>query len=247
MRLCSVFISILTVIALAVECRAGRPLVIDDAAPVDLHKVQVEAGIGMYKDSARWHVDVPLTLAYGLAPGLEVGVASGAQYEWRESPAEDEAGVSDVYLGAKWRFLEDEPRALALALAPTLKLPTADESLGLGTGGTDFDLMLIATKGFGRTFLDLNVGYTTAEDSDDGTSSSRWHYGVALRREVTARLWAVGEVFAATPDEAGPTTVGTSIGVQREVSSGLVLDAAIGAGLHDGPDVTVTVGLTWVF
>src|SRR4030095_17143073 len=101
MRLCPVFISILTVIALAVECRAGRPLVIDDAAPVDLHKVQVEAGIGMYKDSARWHVDVPLTLAYGLAPGLEVGVASGAQFEWRESPAEDEAGGSRGDMGAE--------------------------------------------------------------------------------------------------------------------------------------------------
>jgi hypothetical protein len=230
-------------------CFAGRPLLIDDAAPVEFGKWQIEAGIGYSKNSGTHHFDAPLTLAYGLTPSLEVGAGWGAHGERRETADGDEwaGSASDVLLTAKWRFRNDEPRKFSLALAPLIKLPAADDERGLGTGGTDCDLTLLVTKQLGRTFVDLNVGCTLAEDRDQDDWDAIWHYGLSVRQPLTQRLWLVGDLFAVTQADEGSTSVGTNFGLQYEVVPGFLLDAAIGAGLHEGPDLTATVGLTWVF
>ncbi len=248
-RLPILLIPALALFTLAGVCRAGRPLVIDDATPVEFGKWQIEAGVGYFKDSETHHFDAPLTLAYGLTPSLEVGAGWGAHGEHREATDGDEwiGSAADVLLTAKWRLFDDKQRAFSLALAPLVTLPVADDERGLGTEGTDYDLALLVTQGFGQTFADVNIGYTLAEDRTEDDRDGIWHYGLAVRRQFTEPLWIVGDVFAVTPAEDGSSSVRTNLGLQYEVATGLILDAAIGTGLHDGPDVTGTVGLTWVF
>jgi hypothetical protein len=107
---------------------------------------------------------------------------------------------------------------------------------------------VIVTQGLdASTAIDVNVGYTLVERQDGGGHDGLLHYGAAVRRELHAGLWIVGEAFAVTAVEGGLTSVGLNVGVQREVAPDLVLDAAVGTGLRNGPDLTATVGLTWVF
>jgi hypothetical protein len=242
-----VFGVIPVVIALSAElCRAGRPLVIDDAAPVALGKIQIEAGAGYFKDSETNHFDAPLTLAYGLLPGLEVGVGSGAQAELREG-GDTVGGFADTFLDAKWQVLDQSKYPVSLTFTPTIKLPTADRDETLGSGSTDYDLTVIATRYIGRTGFDVNVGYTILGDTKSGGDDGLWHYGLAVRQPLSDATWLVGDVFAVTPANGGPTTIGMQIGLQHEVLPGWVFDCAAGTGLHDGPDITATVGLTWTF
>ncbi len=107
-------------------------------------------------------------------------------------------------------------------------------------------MTLIASKEFASVTVDLNVGYRLAEQRADHWDGF-WHYGLAVRRELCAGLWGVGEGFAVTPAEHHPTSVAAQIGFQRQVAPDLTVDAAIGTGLRRGPDATATLGLTWVF
>ncbi len=119
------------------ECRAGRPLNIDDAAPVDAGRWQLETGVAYRGDRPNELFQLPVTFAYGLWPGLEVGATSGGQLVDRGPGSDGVGGPIDLSLTAKWRFVRDERRAFALTVLPTVKLPIADDDRGLGTGGTD--------------------------------------------------------------------------------------------------------------
>jgi hypothetical protein len=229
---------------------AGRPLTVDDAAPVEPGKFQLEAGVGFVKGGDVRRFDLSTTLAAGVGPGLEVGAAFGGTLEDRGGVnAETVAGVSDLGVGVKWRVVDLEEQAFSLALAPTLKLPTAGERQGLGTGETDFDLTLIVTQGVGpATAVDVNVGFTFVGEQDKTGYDGVLRYGLAVRHQLGEWVWVVGDVFAVTAVDAGaPTAAGCSVGVQYELSPGLVLDAAVGTGLYHGADLAATVGVTWVF
>src|SRR5687767_4334408 len=62
-----------------------------------------------------------------------------------------QTGLGDVRLGAKFKLLDDyRGDALGLALRGFVKLGTADESKGLGTGKTDAGLALVLSKTLSR-------------------------------------------------------------------------------------------------
>jgi hypothetical protein len=228
--------------------RGGRPLTIDDAAPVASGQLQLEAGVGYVKNGGTDHLDFPLTLTYGLPWRLEVGVGFGSQIEERENLAggtDTESGLGDLVTGFKWQLL-DAARAWAdQSLACAVKFPTADHDKGMGTGETDYDLTWIVSKPItDRWGVNLNVGYTwVGEDGDT------LHYGVAGNVLLTKRIELVAEVFADTPLVSGAvTSVSLNGGVRWNLFNSLVLDAAVGAGLcGDAPNLTATTGFTWTF
>ena len=81
-----------------------------------------------------------------------------------------ETGAGDLKLGAKFKFLDDYQNGdpVALAVRGFVKIPTADESLGLGTGKTSWGVDLVLSKGIGGV-LDLHgsIGYQVNGDPDD--------------------------------------------------------------------------------
>jgi outer membrane protein OmpA-like peptidoglycan-associated protein len=77
-----------------------------------------------------------------------------------------ETGFGDIRAGLKYKFLDDyHGDPVALALQGWVKIPTADEDKGLGTGKADFGANLLISKNLGD-FADLHgiIGYEKKGD-----------------------------------------------------------------------------------
>jgi hypothetical protein len=239
---------------LAGSAFAGRPLTIDDADPVDTGLFEFEAG-ALYEHASHCkHWDTPFGLTYGLLQGVEAGLGFGGQLERRTEFHEDsgaehsahEYGFGDLAMGAKWQLLEACPLGARHALVPSVKLPTADEDRGLGSGEADYDLTWIVSRALGeKAGVHLNLGYSWVGGPDDDVL----HYGVALDYLFTDAVQWVGEVFAENELAGGSDTlVQGNTGLRWTLAEGLTVDLAGGAKLNgDVPDFTVTAGLTWAF
>jgi hypothetical protein len=160
------------------------------------------------------------------------------------------AGLGDLSLGTKLKFLDTETAWASQTLLASVKFPTADADRDHGTGGTDYDLTWVISKPLGDVFgAHLNVGYTWLGHEYASSLRDQLHYGVAGDARLSRRVQLVMEVFASTPNwEPEDTFVLANFGVRWQVLPSLVLDAAAGAGFREpAPDFTVTAGLTWLF
>jgi outer membrane protein OmpA-like peptidoglycan-associated protein len=121
-----------------------------------------------------------------------------------------ETGVGDVRLGAKYKFLDDYlGDAVGLALRGVVKLPTADEEKGLGTGKLSGGADLILSKHINYG-IDLHgsVGYEFNSDPDDVAigNALKWGAGlnfpscrfVQLQAEVVGRIYSDDDAFEQT-------------------------------------------------
>ncbi len=228
---------------------AGRPLLTDDTGTVKPGHVELEAGaLGIGNGPTR-HMDALACLTLGVTPRLEAGAGFGAQWEQRrpEDGTHDSfTDCTDLTLGLKWQGLADGPAGLSLALAPTLKLPFANRDKN-GSGELDFDLAGLASLPLGeRANLHFNVGYMWVGDNDEDLSDLL-RLGLALDYACTPAWQWVAELYAVQAVETrDPWMLSANTGLRWTVCDGLVLDGAVGAGLHgDMPDLTATVGLTW--
>ncbi|MDD3276555.1 MAG: transporter, partial [Kiritimatiellales bacterium] len=138
----------------------------------------------------------------------------------------------------------------AQAFVVAVKIPTADDSSGLGSGETDYDVSWIASKTVNeKTSVYLNAGYAWIDEPSGEDVGDVVHYGIALDYQLTEAVQWVGEVFAEKELQAGTQTlVQCNTGFRWNPSDNLTLDIAAGAGLcGDVPDITATTGLTWAF
>jgi outer membrane protein OmpA-like peptidoglycan-associated protein len=79
-----------------------------------------------------------------------------------------ETGRGDIKLGFKWGFLNDyRGDGVGLALRGFVKIPTADENLGLGTGKVSWGGDLILSKSLdAKADIHLSAGYQVNGDPD---------------------------------------------------------------------------------
>jgi hypothetical protein len=228
--------------------------VTDDADPVEQGRVEVEAGMGLETAGHFYELTAPLGMAFGVTSWLEVGIMPSAVYvdDQKASPRRA-AGVGDVLLAAKAR-LPLMPFGLALSIAPSLKIPTADEERGLGTGAVDGSVVLIATKAFTETQkLHVNVGYTVVGKVPGLKLQDVLRIGIAGETTLLGHaeeLQVVAELFGTTKEEAnGHGDLQGRLGVRYVAIEDLILDAAVGRSLtgHSQVELFATVGLTWTF
>ena len=71
-----------------------------------------------------------------------------------------EEGFGDIYIGAKFRFVEDCGSVPGVAVRGFVKIPTGDETEGFGNGATDFGADLVVSKHTGNFLLAANAGFT---------------------------------------------------------------------------------------
>ncbi len=248
-----VLLSLITSLLVTPNSDAGRPLTIDDAGLVARGEFELEAAVSYSHDGPLRHWDFPLALAYGAASRWEIGVASGGQLEERAELESDDrlvTGLSDVVLGTKLKFADQENLGADHAAALSLKLPTTHRRKGLSTGEVDYDLTWIASRRVTeKTTLHLNIGYTWLTDPPRESLDDLLHYGFAITHKISDQIELVAEVFANTPPErAQMTDIFVNGGLRWQAAPNLVLDAAVGAGIRgETPDITATFGFTWAF
>jgi outer membrane protein OmpA-like peptidoglycan-associated protein len=147
-----------------------------------------------------------VTFGYGVANRAEVFGALGLQNRTKAHYLEElggpnrypfpnqgwATGFGDVFVGAKYAFLNDYlGDAAGLAIKGFVKLPTADESKGLGTGKASFgaDLILSKTLNYGADLHGM-VGYELNGNPDAPTVSPTTFQGPDF--VANAFRWGVG-------------------------------------------------------
>jgi len=220
-----------------------------DTVPPGL--VQIETDLTFLRDvSGEQPVRDFLTsfsLRLGLAKNLDVSIDGDLLVEER-SDGQGTSGLGDATLTATWRLLEDQGWRPALGLVPFVKIPTASQSKGLGSGRVDFGGIVAVGKDLpGALHLDVNLGLTAVglPESPGGFFLQR-SAGMAVSWALTDRIAPYGEIFYASRDDpTGVHSVGTDLGliatlhrrVRLELSAGLKLAGA-------NPDWTLFSGLT---
>ena len=232
---------------------AGRPLIIDDAYPIEAGQIQIEAGFLYWHAFEHDHYEAPLSLTCGLIQNVEIGAGVGGlieNYMEEGGDTRTRSGIGDTIMTGKWEVMEESSLLPAVALAPAMKLPTADKDRDLGSGEIDYDATVILSKAItDTTGIHANVGYTWIGEPKDEDAFNLFHFGVAGDYQITEPLQAVGEVFTVREPGSGETpATQCNFGMRYEAVEGLVFDAAAGGKLSgDAPSFTVTAGLTWVF
>lgn len=231
---------------------AYHPLVSDDTGTQGLGGNQLELGYDYARGKTAGVVDigreVPFTYTRGLADNLDVfaGVSRIT------SPS---AGWSNVGLGAKWRFYENEAAKLSLAIKPEIILPisAADEAAGFGNGKTSYALTMILTKETSFGELHFNLAAERDNFDDDTITDRKNRY-----RASFAPVWAVAEQWKlaldlglqTNPDSAEKSRMGyVELGVVYSPTEDFDLSLGITRDMMDGAVSTTSAsfGLTWRF
>ncbi len=162
--------------------------------------------------------------------------------------ASSQSGVGDIYIGATYR---SGPVLGQIHLDPTVrvKLPTASESRGLGTGQTDVYGQLDAYRTFGAVTPFATVGYRVLGDSSsyqlkDGIyASGGAHFRTSPATVVTTSLsW--GQRLLAS----GSNTSDAMVAVTHDIDSRWrVMGYALKGFTNASPDLGVGARLTYRF
>jgi hypothetical protein len=194
---------------------------------------------------------LPFTeLVYGLSDRQELtfetaGLSVGGHY-----------GLADSVLGTKYVFLKETARRPGLAGSFELKLPTGEESRGLGGGEFDYDLRLRTQKTWGWFTAIGNVGYTFVTDPEFGgvTTSAEnvWLLTFGQEYQVAKPTKLLSEIYFVSRGESGePNRLAVNIGFKHKLRDGLTVHAAVGKSIREGnrggPDLRVYAGLKWEF
>jgi hypothetical protein len=224
---------------------AGRPLDTEDTGTVSPGQAELELSVDYATSSTDKLGAFKGVLNAGLLPRLEARLESALL--WLDPEGESaRSGIGDSLFGVKYRLVEEGEALPAVLGSLTLKLPTGDETRGLGSPGVDVGLLAVVSKAFGPVTLMLNGGYTFVDDSvTQARDLDFWVAAGAIEYRATEAWALVGEIVGILGADKAPDTAVLRVGSVYAVTDWLKLDGAIGFGLtRDSPDVLVTVGAT---
>ena len=242
----------LALVALTRPCYAVPPLVSGDVPTADKGRFEWYVGARYQEsetgDPARL---LPFTeLVYGISDRQEL------TFETTGLSQDGHYGLSDSVLGTKFVFLKETAQIPGIAGSFELKLPTGDESRGLGTGEFDYDLRLRGQKTWGWFTVIGNAGYTFVTDPEFGgvTTSTEnvWLLACAQAYQVAKRTKLLSEIYFVSREEpGGPNRLAANVGFKHKLLENLTVHAAIGKSVREGnrggPDVRLYAGLKWEF
>ena len=197
-------------------------------------------------DGDRWTTDAVLGL--GLTEELEVGLRLGLIHLDPDAGDSDN-GLSDIEVHAKYR-LDELP--LDIVVGGIVKIPTADEDEGLGTGELDFEGFGAVRKDLGHVSLIGNAGLRFNGDPDGSVgvdTKTSILLGGGLIIGLTSRIHNSWELtYESKRFEGGETDVRLTPGLGWRLGNRGLFRAAVGIGLSDGaPDFEAIAGLVLTY
>lgn len=111
-----------------------------------------------------------------------------------------QTGFGDIRVGAKFKLMDDyQGDGVGLALRGFLKLPTADEAKGLGTGKVSGGADLILSKTLNRgADVHASVGYQVNSDPDRVAIGNAFNWGFGLNVPALRILQLQAELRGST-------------------------------------------------
>lgn len=197
-------------------------------------------GTGVEGDRLSAEAILGLNLSEDLEVGLRLGLA-----DLDPDPGDSESGLTDIEVHGKFR-LDELP--LDIVVGGLVKLPTADEEDGLGTGKVDFEGFAAVRKDLGHVSFVGNGGLRFNRDPDlpgdiEGKTSVLLGGGMIIG--LTSNLHNVWEItYESKRFEGGDSDVRLTPGLGWRLGNRGMIRAAVGIGLSDGaPDFEAIAGI----
>ncbi|NWF91856.1 MAG: transporter [Syntrophaceae bacterium] len=227
---------------------AARPLTTDDAWTVEKGELQFETGLDVSRqDNHDREVSPSLTISYGLLERMDVGIGSAYLFA-RPKEEENENGLGDTEVKLKYRLFDEKDCLPAFAIGGKLKIPTASESKGLGSGKADFGIDTMVTKKLRKKWVfHLNLGYTFVGEHG---ADNELNYSAAAQFILSDRWALVGEMVGVNNlnGRKRDDPISGLLGAYCLISDDVIWDAGIEIGMNRAaPDFRFTTGLTLLF
>lgn len=157
------------------------------------------------------------------------------------------SGLGDIIFKARYYAVEQSGPLPFIDLVGSVKLPTASEEKGLGTGKADFTLGAeLAEVLPDRRWTALGeFGYTFVGDPAGYEAENRWLYSIGLSYECSRWLRFSGYLDGRTATFKGNENPLSMLLIgEFRLKSNFRLDTMLEVGMNDGsPDLGITVGL----
>jgi hypothetical protein len=155
-----------------------------------------------------------------------------------------ESGIGDIILRGGAVLLPEGSGRLSVNGSLALKLPTADETKGLGTGETDYGAFLALHQRFDQFKLSLMGGYIKVGDPPQTTYNDISLYGVGI-----SRVWGRTNLSASfegrratVPGVKNPQEI--NLGFFHVLNADYAIKGGTFFGLNDGgPDFGLNAGI----
>lgn len=228
--------------------KPARPGVANPAEPHKPGVLQIEYGYdaNFRAEEFRSQQTAPLALRFAASSRLLLELDLDTFISEREEiEGERETGIGDTRIGIQAVALKDTEQHPALAFAYYVKLPSASERKGLGTGRVDHKLVALFSKKVGETDIDFNTAYLIVgrEHADGWISGGQ--AALSLARDFKSGLGALGELSWQSKDDVQPKGVYGLGALTYQANRRLSFDAGIRFGINsEAPRVGVFVGMT---
>ena len=226
-----------------------RPDVTNGTHIVDVGLLQMEIGTTVTRNGVSQHsLGTPTTIRLGLTEWLEARVSSDGFLAVTD-PTGTQRGLGNVQIGAKLRLWADPGGVPVLSILPTINLPAASESKGLGSGQADFTIAALTGVDFlTRGHIDVNYGIGRI---GAGTGLPRftqhlvsWSASVEIPGPVTPYLESF---WFSRQDPDGGAVAALDTGAIYVINPRLALDGGVQFGLtDDAPPLSAFGGLSIV-
>ena len=235
----------LTAFALARPAAAGPPFLTDDPEPVGYRHWEAYVFSAYDRSSdAVAAVGPALEFNLGAAPDLQLHLV--VPWAWsRQAGSRTQAGLGDVELGLKYRFVHETAHGPQIGVFPMVELPTGNASHGLGNGRAWFSLPLWIQKSWGPWTSYGGGGWTV-----NRARGQRSHPfgGWLLQRDLGKRLTLGGEVFAQGADtQNGRGFAVADLGGSVNFTPGFSLLFSAGHTIRGEHHTVAYLGLYWTW
>jgi len=216
------------------EASAYRPLQTEDAYVAGKGVVQTELSYDHLKwkngDEDNVFLAVPIV---GLTETLELS-AQIPYIDHKPKDGKSAHGLGDISLVAKQVVIKEGESVPQITADGIVKLDNGDPDEGLGTGGVDYTLSLVASKVLGPFTLSAQGGYTWVGNKADGTLRNIALWGLAADYAVKDGFHAVAEIYGnRNPGRRLPDLDNVLAGVYYNLTDKLAIDASLRTGLSD--------------
>jgi hypothetical protein len=230
------------------EIKPSRPGVANPAEIPEPGVLQLEFGYdsNFRSREVRAEHSMPVTLRYSAAKRLLLHLDFDAvRSETDALTRVRETGFGDTRVGFQFVALEEAEGRPALAFAYFAKLPTADESKGLGTGRFDHKFVGLLSKKVGETDVDFNAAYLLV--GREG-APGREHGGqgaVSVSRDFKNHFGFEAELSGQSLDDVQPRGLFALGALRYSKGKRVVFDAGARFGLNpEAPRVGLFAGVS---
>jgi hypothetical protein len=204
---------------------------------------QVEFGTVYVRDTTGQRTgSTPFTVRIGMTNWLEARIGADGVLTQTTDGGTSATGFGNVQLGAKLRLWAKPGGVPVMSVLPTISLPTANSSNGLGSGKVDLTVAILTGSNIGsRGHIDFNYGIGSIGGEHGRPRFSQHLVSTSISAAATTNWNPYVEVFwFSRTEKEGTSEMSLDAGAIYELGPRLAIDAGVQAGIH-GPAATLAV------